>query len=63
VKGETMTTERQDNIKVINGGLSAHTSAMVLRCIVPVLSQKPNWIFCLLGGNDVTRIGSEKNKP
>jgi acyl-CoA thioesterase I len=56
-------TRAQDDIKVINGGLSAHTSAMILRRFVPTLSQKPDWIFCLLGGNDVTRIGSETNKP
>lgn len=56
-------TRAQDNIQLINGGLSAHTSAMMLRRIVPTLAQKPNWIFCLLGGNDVTRIGSATNKP
>jgi acyl-CoA thioesterase I len=55
-------TRPQDDIKVINGGLSAHTSAMILRRFVPTLAQEPDWIFCLLGGNDVTRIGSEKNK-
>lgn len=56
-------TRARDEIQVINGGLSAHTSAMILRRLVPTLAQKPDWIFCLLGGNDVTRIGSEKNKP
>lgn len=52
-----------DAIRVVNGGLSAHTSAMILRRLVPSLAQKPDWIFCLLGGNDVTRIGSAANKP
>lgn len=36
---------------------------MILRRFAPTLTQKPAWIFCLLGGNDVTRIGSETNKP
>jgi len=54
----------QDGIRVINAGLSAHTTAMVLRRFVPnVVALKPDWILCLLGGNDGTRIGSEPNKP
>ena len=54
----------QDGIRVVNGGLSAHTTAMVLRRFVPsVVALKPDWIICLLGGNDATRIGPEPNKP
>jgi acyl-CoA thioesterase I len=54
----------QDGIRVVNGGLSAHTTAMVLRRFVPsVVAQEPDWIICLLGGNDATRIGPEPNKP
>jgi acyl-CoA thioesterase-1 len=54
----------QDGIRVVNGGLSAHTTAMVLRRFVPnVVVLKPDWILCLLGGNDATRIGPEPNKP
>ena len=56
-------TRPQDDLNVVNSGLSAHTSAMILRRFVPTLGQKPDWIFCLLGGNDITRIGSEANKP
>lgn len=53
----------QDEISIINAGLSAHTSAMVLRRFVPnVVAQEPDWIICLLGGNDATRIGPEPNK-
>jgi lysophospholipase L1-like esterase len=53
-----------DGIRVVNMGLSAHTTAMVLRRFVPnVAAQRPDWILCLLGGNDVTRIGPEPNKP
>jgi acyl-CoA thioesterase-1 len=37
---------------------------MVLRRFVPnVVAQEPDWIICLLGGNDATRIGPEPNKP
>jgi acyl-CoA thioesterase I len=54
----------QDGIRVVNAGLSAHTTAMVLRRFIPgVVSLKPDWIFCLLGGNDATRTGPEPNKP
>jgi acyl-CoA thioesterase I len=53
-----------DGIRVVNAGLSAHTTAMVLRRFVPnVVASKPGWILCLLGGNDGTRIGPEPNKP
>ena len=54
----------QDGIRIVNAGLSAHTTAMMLRRFVPgVLSLKPDWIVCLLGGNDATRVGPEPNKP
>lgn len=54
----------EDEIRIVNAGLSAHTTAMVLRRFVPnVVAQKPDWIICLLGGNDATRIGPEPNKP
>jgi acyl-CoA thioesterase I len=54
----------QDEINVVNAGLSAHTTAMVLRRFVPnVVAREPDWIICLLGGNDATRIGPEPNKP
>jgi lysophospholipase L1-like esterase len=54
----------EDGIRVVNAGLSAHTTAMVLRRFIPgVVSLKPDWILCLLGGNDATRVGPEPNKP
>ncbi len=54
----------QDEMNIVNVGLSAHTTAMVLRRFVPnVVAQKPDWIICLLGGNDATRIGPVPNKP
>lgn len=54
----------EDGIRIVNAGLSAHTTAMVLRRFVSnVISQEPDWIVCLLGGNDATRIDPEPNKP
>lgn len=53
----------QDKIRTINMGLSAHTTAMVLRRFVSYLSQEPDWIVCFLGGGDATRVGPEPNKP
>jgi acyl-CoA thioesterase-1 len=53
----------RDEICIINAGLSAHTTAMVLRRFVPnVIAWRPDWIICLLGGNDATRVGPEPNK-
>jgi lysophospholipase L1-like esterase len=50
-------------MQVVNGGLSAHTTAMVLRRWPATLAQQPDWILCLLGGNDVTRVGPAPAKP
>lgn len=50
-------------VSVINAGLSAHTTAMVLRRWPATLAQRPDWILCHLGGNDVTRVGPEPTKP
>lgn len=50
-------------VRVVNGGLSAHTSAMVLRRWPATLSQyRPDWVICALGGNDVNRTGPEPTK-
>lgn len=50
-------------VRVVNAGLSAHTTAMMLRRWPATLAQHPDWILCLLGGNDVTRVGPEPTKP
>lgn len=52
-----------DRIDVVNGGLSAHTSAMVLRrWPATVATVRPNHVICALGGNDVTRLGKNSTK-
>lgn len=52
-----------DEIRIVNAGVSAQTTAMALRRFVPLISEDPDWIVCFLGGNDATRIGPEPNKP
>lgn len=53
-----------DGVHIVNGGLSAHTTAMVLRRWPATLAAtRPDWIICALGSNDVTRIGPEPTKP
>lgn len=52
-----------DRVRVVNGGLSAHTTAMVLRRWPAALAQRPDWVVCLPGGNDVTRVGPAPAKP
>ncbi|HEX4812843.1 MAG TPA: SGNH/GDSL hydrolase family protein [Nonomuraea sp.] len=50
-------------VRVINGGLSAHTTTMVLRRWPgTVTALRPDWVICGLGGNDVTRVGAEAAK-
>jgi acyl-CoA thioesterase I len=52
-----------DGVRIVNAGLSAHTTAMVLRRWPATLRARPDWIICCLGGNDVTRVGPEPAKP
>jgi acyl-CoA thioesterase I len=53
-----------DGMELINGGLSAHTSAMVLRRWPATLAAvRPDRVICCLGGNDVTRVGAQAAKP
>ncbi len=49
-----------DDLTVVNAGLSAHTTAMILRRWPSLLHPAPDWIICGLGGNDVTRIAGGK---
>jgi lysophospholipase L1-like esterase len=52
-----------DGITMINAGLSAHTSAMVLRRWPATLAAaQPDWVICAIGGNDVTRVGHGATK-
>lgn len=53
----------QDGIRFVNAGVSGYTTAAALRRLVPLLSQKPEWVLCFLGANDAARIGPTPNKP
>ncbi len=49
-----------DDLTLGNAGLSAHTTAMIVRRWPSLLHPAPDWIICGLGGNDVTRIAGGK---
>ena len=49
----------EERIRVVNAAVSARTSAEVLHYLLVALGQQPDWIFCLVGGNDAKRIGPE----
>jgi acyl-CoA thioesterase-1 len=52
------------DVKVVNGGLSAHTTAMVLRrWPATVGATRPDWVLCALGGNDLTLVGADATSP
>jgi len=52
-----------DAVRFVNAGISGYTTAMALRRLVPTIASQPHWIICLLGGNDVTRVAPDPNKP
>ncbi|MFF5989926.1 SGNH/GDSL hydrolase family protein [Prauserella flavalba] len=50
-------------VRLVNGGLSAHTTAMILRSWPATLTAvKPDVVVCALGGNDVARVGPAARK-
>ena len=52
----------QDEIRLINEGISGNTSAQVLGRISGIVQKQPHWILCMIGGNDVLRVGPESTK-
>jgi acyl-CoA thioesterase-1 len=51
-----------DQIQVVNQGISGDTTADVLRRYVSILLTQPSWIVCMLGTNDVQRNGRQATK-
>ncbi|MEW9702216.1 SGNH/GDSL hydrolase family protein [Paenibacillus sp. SI8] len=47
----------QDGIRLVNEGISGHTSTQALARFSGIVAKQPNWILCMLGGNDVLRVG------
>lgn len=52
----------KDGIRFINEGISGNTTAQVLGRVSGIAAREPNWIFCMIGGNDAMRIGPEPAK-
>jgi acyl-CoA thioesterase I len=52
----------QDGIRLINEGISGSTSSQVLGRFSGIVAKQPNWILCMIGSNDVLRIGPESTK-
>lgn len=47
----------QDQVRFVNAGVSGQTTTQALRSLTATLLQKPNWLICFVGANDVQRIG------
>jgi lysophospholipase L1-like esterase len=51
---------RGDAPKIVNLGRSAYTSAMALRRLaVPIRQDQPDWVLCMLGNGDMSRVNGE----
>ena len=51
-----------DQIRVINQGISGDTTTDVLGRFVPITATQPAWIVCMLGTNDAGRFGPPPTK-
>jgi lysophospholipase L1-like esterase len=51
-----------DDLTVVNGGLSGHTTSMMLRRFSSMLNPAPDWIICGLGTVDVMRFPGGKSQ-
>ena len=49
----------QENIRVINAGVSGDTTTDVIRRFMSVAAENPAWIICMIGTNDTTRHGND----
>ena len=52
----------QDEIVVINQGVSGRATSETLGSFAAILGQQPDWIICALGGNDAVRYGRQPTK-
>lgn len=52
----------QDDIRFANEGVSGFTSSQLLGRIVGIVNQRPDWIICMIGGNDAVRVGPGQAK-
>ncbi|MFB9274452.1 SGNH/GDSL hydrolase family protein [Cohnella cellulosilytica] len=49
----------RDGIRLVNEGLSGHTSSQLLGRINDTMAHSPDWVLCMIGGNDALRFGPE----
>lgn len=47
-----------DGISLVNLAVSGQTTTQALGALPGVAFQRPDWVLCMLGGNDVQRLGS-----
>jgi acyl-CoA thioesterase-1 len=47
-----------DGITLINMAVSGHTSTQALTTLPGLSFHRPDWVLCMLGGNDAQRLGS-----
>ncbi|WP_028548555.1 SGNH/GDSL hydrolase family protein [Paenibacillus sp. UNC451MF] len=52
----------QDEIRLINEGISGNTSSQILGRFSGIVAKNPNWFLCMIGSNDVLRFGPESAK-
>ena len=52
----------QDNLTVINAGISGDTTANLISRFLDVVNAKPDWIFCFVGTNDARLHGESPTK-
>lgn len=47
-----------ERIRLVNAAVSAHTTTQAFGPVNRAVAQRPDWIICYHGGNDVTRFGA-----
>lgn len=47
-----------DGITLVNMAVSGHTSTQALTLLPGLSFHRPDWVLCMLGGNDAQRLGS-----
>ena len=52
-----------DGIKLVNAGVSGHTTSDVLGRFLGVANEQPDWIICMIGTNDARWHGLHPAKP
>ncbi|RKN84379.1 SGNH/GDSL hydrolase family protein [Paenibacillus ginsengarvi] len=49
----------EDEIRFVNEGVSGFTTSQVLGRMSGIAAKEPDWLFCMIGGNDAMRIGPD----